>query len=155
MGGAVPVAMPRSESAAVHARTLGAHVRAALRESHTGTVHAVFPAPALTSLPANVANALLEQIRGEPRAMLSLALAGNGMVVDLALETVDADAGAFVLRYAERTRVHLAPVEEEAEPTRPVKRRRVPCSQREAEPLPTGEVREHPSKVGIVDLHAR
>jgi len=144
MPGALPVALPCGESAAVHARTLGAHVRVALRESHTGTVHAVFPAPALTSLPAHVALALLEQMRTERRAALSLALAGNGVVVHLALEPVDAAAGTFVLRYGERAAAHrAAPAGDEAEHAaapRKRPRRGGERSEREAEALPAREV---------------
>ena len=101
MGGVSALVLLPGEGAAVHARTLCAAVRAALRASHTGTLHAVFPTPALTSMPAHVARALLEQLQSAPRAALALALAGNGMVV-VVLEATDAAAGAYVLRFGER-----------------------------------------------------
>jgi len=76
--------------------------RRCARRCAQGTLHAVFPTPALTSMPAHVAGALLEQLQSAPRAALALALAGNGVVVDLVLEATDAAAGAYVLRFGER-----------------------------------------------------
>jgi len=136
MGGVSALVLLPGEGAAVHARTLCAAVRAALRASHTGTLHAVFPTPALTSMPAHVAGALLEQLQSAPRAALALALAGNGVVVDLVLEATDAAAGAYVLRFGERVAQYVP-----ADAPAPARKRARLDSQREAEALPARKVR--------------
>jgi len=100
----------------VRQRKVAHAVRKTMRESHTATTHSVFAPPALSSVHTHIAHELLEQIQASDseQAIVSLPLAGNGIVVDLRMHrrlAEDATHAVYVVHMSERmlSYVHTQP----------------------------------------------
>lgn len=98
-----------SDDSAVCQRKVARAVRVELSNPDIQSIHTVFSMPALMSMHIPIACEMLDQLQNDSQARVSLALAGNGVVIDLLLHRRQSDDGThfvYVIHSTERMRIY-------------------------------------------------